>query len=869
MLGNFLRLKIAIVLAVLGLLVLGTGIGQRTIWLPPATLTASAPAGVTPAPLTVVGPELLNTRDGKFTMTVKSDGPIQLAVARERDINGWIGDAAYTMVGGANDDFTALSTESKAGAEKVPNPAGSDMWVSEEKATGELTYTWQSPGHGDWALLLSSDGTAPAPTDLSITVDNESGTPWAVPLMIIGSALLALAALLFFLAPRKPKTAEAAPGRRSAGRAPSDPATGALEVDKIVAARGTAAAAGVPDGDSTDTKTTDTKSTDTSDGATGTDGAAAATKPAAAGDATAALPASLRGDTEKSDSVKSGTAPAASPSKAEGAKPAAGAAAGTDAGKQDADSAAQPSPEDAASPKTTGLPVAGTAAGLKGAGGTSLDQDPAAGSNASAKTDAAAGTDTAAGATATAEGAAKASGSNAAGNEGSFMKNVFKRGSAKKSAGKDPKSGPDKDSPDNDSKGDSGPGPDSGSGGNPAAAAESGKKVLPADEAGQQDGTKKEDGKSEFSVSRSFELPADAAKNPTAKKGLQMKARWGAALAVVLVAGSVGPAVADDSSTPAPAPSVTAEAPATSGASSTAKATEDSDAPGFPNLLDSQVQRIAESVATVVASADNAKDAKVLEARAAGTALQMRTANYKIRAAVEKQEAAEPVNATKILAKVVTTTETWPRSAMFVTQGENNALPQLLTLVQTSPRENYKLTSATPLLPGQTFPTVDKEGTKEVALDSADGLKMSPEAAISALSDRLTKSDSKFKDSFNDSVYITSVFDLQKKVAAEAKDADYVFSHKGNKDTAVSMRTADGGALVVVDNTFGIDATSKANATLTVGDDAAVFTGGKTTTTGFNLNYAEPVVMYIPPASGDGKITLVSATRALVGASFK
>lgn len=801
MLGNFLRLKIAIVLAVLGLLVLGTGIGQRTIWLPPATLTASAPAGVTPAPLTVVGPELLNTRDGKFTMTVKSDGPIQLAVARERDINGWIGDAAYTMVGGANDDFTALSTESKTGAEKVPNPAGSDMWVSEEKATGELTYTWQSPGHGDWALLLSSDGTAPAPTDLSITVDNESGTPWAVPLMIIGSALLALAALLFFLAPRKPKAAEAAPGRRSAGRAPSDPATGALEVDKIVAARGTAAAAGVPDG----------QSTDTANGATGTDSAAAATKPAAAGDATAALPASLRGDTEKTDSLKSDPALPASP--------------------------------------------------LAGSSPRAVDARPAAGSNASATTDAVAG------ATATAEGAAKTSGSNAAGKEGSFLKNAFKRDSAKKSAGKDPKSGSDNDSPDNDSKGDSGP--DSGSGGgNPAPAAESGKKVLPADEGGQQDGTKK-DGKSEFSVSRSFELPAAAAKNPTVKKGLQVKARWGAALAVVLVAGSVGPAVADDSSTPAPAPSVTAEAPATSGASSTAKATEDAGAPGFPNLLDSQVQRIAESVATVVASGDNAKDAKVLEARVAGTALQVRTANYKIRAAVEKQEAAEPVNATKLLAKVVTTTETWPRSAMFVTQGENNALPQLLTLVQASPRENYKLTSATPLLPGQTFPTVDKEGTKEVALASADGLKMSPEAAISALSDRLTKADSKFKDSFNDSVYITSVFDLQKKVVAEAKDADYVFSHKGNKDTAVSMRTADGGALVVVDNTFGIDATSKANATLTVGDDAAVFTGGKTTTTGFNLNYAEPVVMYIPPASGDGKITIVSATRDLVGASFK
>ena len=117
MLGKFLRSKIAIVLAILGLLILGSGIGQRTIWLPPATLTASVPAVSSPAPLTVIGPELLDTSDGKFTMTIKNDGPIQLAVAREGDITGWIGDAAYTKVGAANEDFTALSTQSKAGTE--------------------------------------------------------------------------------------------------------------------------------------------------------------------------------------------------------------------------------------------------------------------------------------------------------------------------------------------------------------------------------------------------------------------------------------------------------------------------------------------------------------------------------------------------------------------------------------------------------------------------------------------------------------------------------------------------------------------------------------------------------------------------------
>lgn len=646
MLGSILRLKIAIVLAVLGLLVLGTGIGQRTIWLPPATLTAAVSPDVKAAPLTVIGSDLLKTQDGRFTLTVKNDGPIQLAVARADDITGWIADAAYTRIGAAGDDFKALSAESVAGAETVPNPSGSDMWVSEEKGTGELTYTWQAPGHGDWELLLSSDGKAPAPTNISITVDNNAGTPWAVPLMVIGSALLALAALLFFMAPRKSKVADASGGRRAAGRTATDPATADAKPDS------------------------------------------------------------------KDDS-------------------------GDDAG---------PRGDDTPSKNT-----AGTA------------------------------------------------------------------------------SSPAKDS---------------------AKAAE------------------KKDGKMKFA--------AVSAQSPRQVRTVRnsVKARWGAVLATALLAGGMSPAVAADTTTPAPTPS--ASTAATTGAAATTDAATPSAmasaAPataGFPNLLDSQVEHIAAAVAAVVASGDNAKNAKELAPRVAGMALNVRTANYKIRTKVEKQAAVEPVSATKLLARVVTTNRTWPRSAMLVTQGTDNSLPQLLTLVQASPRENYKLIHATPLLPGQTFPTVDKEGTEAVALDSATDLKMSPKAAISALSDRLTNADSKFKDSFNDSVYISSVLDLQKKVVADAKDAMNVFSHKGDLGSALAMRTADGGAMVVVGNDFAIGATSKKAATLTVGADAAVFTGGTETTKGFTLHYAEPVVMYVPPTGGPAKITVLSATRSLVGGSFK
>ena len=274
-------------------------------------------------------------------------------------------------------------------------------------------------------------------------------------------------------------------------------------------------------------------------------------------------------------------------------------------------------------------------------------------------------------------------------------------------------------------------------------------------------------------------------------------------------------------------------------------------------------------MATVVASGDNAKNAKELQVRVAGMALQVRSANYSIRSKVAKQAAVDPVNSTKLLARVVTTDSAWPRSAMIVTQGEGNALPQLLTLVQASARENYKLVHATPLLPGQTFPAVQKEGAAAVPLDSATGLQMSPNDAIAALSDRLTKADSKFKATFKDGVYISSVLDTQAKVLKEAKDANYVFSHKADAKSALALRTADGGAMVVVGYTFAIDATSKADATLTIGADAAAFTGGTETTKGFVLDYAEPVVMYIPPATAKGQLGIVSADRHLVGAKFK
>ena len=84
------------------------------------------------------------------------------------------------------------------------------------------------------------------------------------------------------------------------------------------------------------------------------------------------------------------------------------------------------------------------------------------------------------------------------------------------------------------------------------------------------------------------------------------------------------------------------------------------------------------------------------------------------------------------------------------------------------------------------------------------------------------------------------------------------------------FRTADGGALVMGRLDFAFDGTPKAEGDkLPIGDDAAALAGGKETSTGMVLNFAESVAVYIPPAGSTDPMKLMAATRGLVGASFK
>ncbi|WP_307433202.1 hypothetical protein [Pseudarthrobacter defluvii] len=565
----------------LGLLTLLAGIGQRTIWAPSETFTASVPADAAAAPLTVIDQKLRTLHDGPVKINIQGDGNFMLATGRPDDVDAWVGKTAHNTITGVSEDEKSLQVDHADGEPAAPNPAGSDLWVSNENASGELDYTWTPPADGEWTLLLASDGTKPAPASVSMTFPNDTSTPWAVPLMVLGSLLIVAGIVLALLAARR-KNGEGDGDGSHAGRARA----------------------------------------------------------------------------RKAKSV--------------------------DAGPQNAAPQTQ-------APTSSSSKVTMVAAGV----------------------------------------------------------------------------------------------------------------------------------------------------------------------AAALLAGS---ATAAQAATPSPQPSGSASSPA-------------KEAAGLPVLLDAQFRRILEQVSSAVDAGDAAKDAAKLAGRVGGPELEIRTQNYKIRSQVGSYSPRMPVRSTKLLTTVVTSDRDWPRSVLAVTQGEGNVVPQILTLVQQSPRENYKLMETTPLQPGTTFPTISRGGTDTLAPSDKSGLLYSGEEAMSGLADRLTAADSPFKDKLvegQSSPYIADTLSYQAEVVKSGENGNFSFTHKVVPDSTVVFRTSDGGALVLGRINFGFEGTPKAAGDkLSIGDDAAALAGGKETTTGMVLSFAESMAVYVPPAGSTDPMKLVAATRGLVGASFK
>lgn len=293
--------------------------------------------------------------------------------------------------------------------------------------------------------------------------------------------------------------------------------------------------------------------------------------------------------------------------------------------------------------------------------------------------------------------------------------------------------------------------------------------------------------------------------------------------------------------------------------------------PGYPVLLEGQLQGIMDSVAGTVETADAAKNAKELKTRVAGPALEQRTATYQIQSKNSDYEAPTPIAAGPIMAEVITSTFEWPRTVVAVTQAKESEVPQALVLVQEGPRENYKLRSAVEMLPGTTFPQAADDPAKTTTLKNSkrSSLVESPESAMAGLADVLANKKSKFADRLAKNTFVEQITTFQKEQIKANKNADISFKHTVEKDNTRALRTADGGALVFGYLSNSMTSTpTEDGGTVELDEDYAALAGGDSTETGVTITFGESIMMYVPPAGSEEKVQVIGAAQNLVDAKL-
>jgi hypothetical protein len=197
---------------VLATVMIGAGIAQRTAVQGLKTETQTI-AIEQSTPFVLIDGAVLASHPGSQTLRVQGDDEIFAAYGRTDDMTAWLARSDYVSVRMDGDQVVTASVPAAAPVEPTEedadstttspeplSPIGSDLWIDEFQQEGVLIQPLQLPA--DMSVLVATDGTAPAPTALSVTWPTGVTTPWAGPLIVGGGIMLAIGLVLYVLGVR-------------------------------------------------------------------------------------------------------------------------------------------------------------------------------------------------------------------------------------------------------------------------------------------------------------------------------------------------------------------------------------------------------------------------------------------------------------------------------------------------------------------------------------------------------------------------------------------------------------------------------------------------------------------------------------------
>lgn len=253
-----MRFLLAVVSFCLAFLCAAVGVGQRTLWLGPNSHQEQFPVEASEK-YTLVDAAVLGYLPGGQTLIARGEGDLFAAYGRTSDMVAWLADTSYNhvvidKVDGEKKivstvvDAVVVPEEEAEPTEEVPaeeapaegetqdvpgrNPAGSDLWIAEFVDTDSLIQTFNLPS--DMSVLISADGTKPAPADISAKWTLDNTTPMAGPLMVAGGIFALIGVVLYILGIRHMRR-KRGPRRRGL---PPLPVTEPLSLAEIEEAEG-------------------------------------------------------------------------------------------------------------------------------------------------------------------------------------------------------------------------------------------------------------------------------------------------------------------------------------------------------------------------------------------------------------------------------------------------------------------------------------------------------------------------------------------------------------------------------------------------------------------------------------------------------
>lgn len=278
-------------------------------------------------------------------------------------------------------------------------------------------------------------------------------------------------------------------------------------------------------------------------------------------------------------------------------------------------------------------------------------------------------------------------------------------------------------------------------------------------------------------------------------------------------------------------------------------------------VAEPQVERILGSVAQVGADG--------LDARYAGAELEVRRAALTVRSQVPTSPEPAPLAGQRLLTAVPPQGE-WPRWFLTALQPGGGAVPQVVVLVQDGPRDPYRVVASAAVLPGASLPQpAAVDGAAQPLGADAEGLVRTPAQAVADYADVLTRGgEAPAAAALTDDPLRAQVLtEQQAERDGVSTYVDYTASHAPREGALWSLRTTDGGALVV-----GVLSGKRTfsprgrGITQSLPPDLAALAGRATAPEGLEVSTAEVVVLRVPTS---GQVALVAGQRGTTGVAVR